>query len=363
MTTERNSQARLGSVLFYGIVIVLGYLVYLIFAPFLVALAWAAVLVVLFHPIYARLARRWKRTKAALAATAGVTLILIVPALLVMVAFVREGMEAVQSIQLGVAAGHFAWVSHLWARIQQRFPEASPGDLSDLLQRHAEQATGYLAGQLGVVLRHTAVFVFDLGVTILAMFYLYRDGESIVARLGELLPFEASHREQMFREIRDLIHATVASSLAGAVVNGILGGLGFAVTGIRAPIFWGVMMAFFSFIPVVGSALIWVPAVIALMAEGHWGRGILVAVICVFGAIVVDNLIRPWLISGRTQMGMLAIFISILGGISVFGALGIVLGPIVVAIATSVLDLYAPHTPAGSGASKASGRKTSAVLE
>ena len=363
MTTERSSQARLGSVLFYGIVIVLGYLVYLIFAPFLGALAWAAVLVVLFHPVYARLARRWKPTKAALAATAGVTLILIVPALLVMIAFVREGVEAVQSIQLGVAAGHFAWVSHLWARIQNRFPEASPGDLSALMQRHAEEATGYLAGRLGAVLRHTAVFLFDLGVTILAMFYLYRDGDSIVARLGEVLPFDPSHRERMFRETQALIHATVASSLAGAAVNGILGGLAFAVTGIRAPIFWGVMMAFFSFIPIVGSALIWVPAVIALIADGHWGRGILVAAICVLGAVVVDNFIRPWLISGRTQMSMLVIFISILGGISVFGMLGIVLGPIVVAIAASLLELYAPRAPAGSGASKASVRKTSAVLE
>jgi predicted PurR-regulated permease PerM len=363
LTTERNAQARLGSVLFYGIVIMLGYLVYLIFAPFLVALAWAAVLVVLFHPIYARLARRWEPTRAALATTAGVTLILIVPALLVMIAFVRQGVDAVQSIQVGVAAGHFAWVSHLWARIQLRFPGASPGDLSALMQRHAEQATGYLAEQLGVVLRHTAVFVFDMGVAILAMFYLYCDGESIVARLGEVLPFEASHRERMFREIRDLIHATVASSLAGAAVNGILGGLGFAVTGIRAPIFWGVMMAFFSFLPVVGSALIWVPAVIALIAGGHWERGVLVAVICVFGVVVVDNFIRPWLISGRTQMSMLAIFISILGGISVFGMLGIVLGPIVVAIAAGLLDLYAPRSPSGSGASKPSGRKTSAVLE
>lgn len=359
---ERSSGERLGSVLFYGIVILLAYFVYLIFAPFLEALAWAAVLAVLFHPVYRRLGRRWKPDVAALAVTAGVTLILIVPALLLMVAFVREGVQAVQSIQLGVAAGHFAWVNDIWARIQQRFPEATPGDLSALVQRHAEEATGYLAGQLGAILRHTAVFLFDLGVTIFAMFYLYRDGDSIVARLGEVLPFEASHRERIFRETRDLIHATVASSLAGAAINGMLGGVAFAVTDIQSPIFWGVTMGFFSFIPVVGSALIWAPAAIGLAVDGHLGRGILMAAICGGGAAVSDNFIRPWLISGRTRMGMLGIFISVLGGIAVLGILGIVLGPIIVAIAGSLLELYAPPAPAG-GASKASGRKAGAVLE
>ncbi|MGC1829189.1 MAG: AI-2E family transporter [Candidatus Acidiferrales bacterium] len=363
MTTERSSRERLDSVLFYGTVILLGYLAFLIFAPFLGALAWAAVLVVLCHPIYVRMARRWKPAKAALAATAGVTVIVIVPALLVMIAFVRQGVVAVQSIQLGIAAGHFAWVSRVWVRIQHRFPEANPAELTALVRAHAEQAMDYLAGRVSVILRHTAVLLFDLGVTIFAMFYFFRDGDSIIARLGEVLPFEASHRDRMFHETQDLIYATVASSLVGAAVNGTLGGLAFAVTGIEAPIFWGVMIAFFSFIPVVGSALIWVPAAITLMVNGHLGRGILMIVICGVGVAVADNVLRPWLISGRTRMSTLLIFISILGGISVFGLLGIVLGPIVVAAAGGLLEFYAPRSPAGSGASKPSGRKTSAVLE
>ena len=363
MKTDRNAQERLGGVLFYAIVILIGYLVYLIFAPFLEALAWAAVLVVLCHPFYARMARRWKPAKAAFVATVGVTAIVIVPALLLMYAFVRQGVEAVQSIQLGIAAGHFAWVGHAWARIQYRFPEANPADLSAFVRGHAEEAMSYLAGRVTVILEHAAIFLFDLGVTTFAMFYFFCDGDSIIARLGDVLPFDASHSEGLFRETRDLIHATVASSLVGAAVNGAFGGLAFAVTGIRSPIFWGVTMAFFSFIPVVGAALIWVPAAIALMVNGHLGQGILVIVLCGLGVGIADNVIRPWLISGRTRMSTLVIFISILGGISVFGVLGIVLGPIVVAIAAGLLDLYAPRPSSGSSASKASGRKASAVLE
>jgi len=101
-------------------------------------------------------------------------------------------------------------------------------------------------------------------------------------------------------------------------------------------------MGFFSLVPVVGSALIWVPAAISLMLEGHVVRGIILALIC--GVIVglIDNIIRPWLISGRAEMGGLVVFISVLGGIAVFGMLGVVLGPIVIALAAGLLDLYVP---------------------
>lgn len=363
MTSEPNSQKRLGIALFYGIVIILAYLTYLVFEPFLPALAWAVVLVVFCYPVYARLARRWGHAMAAIISTAGVTLILIVPTLLVMAAFVREGVDAARSLQNQIATGHFRWVNDLWMRLQQRFPQANSADLATLLHRYAEQAAGYLATQLGAALRHTALFLFHLGVAILAMFYLFRDGESIMSRLRQVLPFEEAHRDRMLREGHGLIFASVASSLATAAAQGVLGGLAFAVTGISAPVFWGVMMGFFSLVPVVGSALIWVPASISLMVEGHIGQGILLVILCIVIVVSVDNLIRPWLISGRAEMGGLVVFISILGGINVFGLLGIVLGPIIVATAASLLDLYAPGAQARNNASRASGRKTGDVLE
>lgn len=344
---EASSQERLGSLLFYGIVILLVYLVYLVFAPFLVPLAWAAVLVVVSYPAYKWLMRRWGATTAALASTAGVTLILIVPTMFVMIAFVRQAVDAEQSIELQVSSGHWAWLNHLWTQAQQRFPGASPEDLTATLRRYGEQAAEFVAARLGTILGHTAIFIFHLGVTILALFYLFRDGGSMVERLREVLPFEASHRDRMLSDAQNLIFASVTSSLVAAAAHGILGGLAFVLTGVKAPIFWGVMMAFFSFVPIVGSALIWVPIAISLIAGGHVGRGIVLLVLCAIIVGLVDNLIRPWLISGRTEMGGLVIFISVLGGISVFGLLGVVLGPIIVATAASLLDLYAPRAVAG----------------
>jgi predicted PurR-regulated permease PerM len=135
------------------------------------------------------------------------------------------------------------------------------------------------------------------------------------------------------------------------------------LAGIKAPIFWGVMMGFFSLVPLVGSALVWVPISISLMIGGHLGRGILLAIFCSVIVGLVDNLIRPWLMSGRGEMGGLVVFISVLGGISVFGMLGVVLGPIVVATAATLLDLYVPSAPARNKVSKASGNRKGAVLE
>ncbi|MGB8543229.1 MAG: AI-2E family transporter [Candidatus Acidiferrales bacterium] len=364
MTLELSTtQKRLGAALFYGILIVLAYLVFLVFQPFLPALAWAMVMVVVAYPVYIRLARKWGRTLAATVSTLGVTLIIIVPTLLVTGAFIREAVEAVQLVQQQIQSGHFSWVNDLWLRIQERFPDANSGDLTTAIHRYADAGAGYMAARVGTVLRNTAMFLFHLTVVILAMFYLFRDGDAIVARLREVLPFEKAHRDRMINETRELIFASVTSSLVAAVAHGVLGGLAFGLTGIHAPIFWGVMMGFFSLIPLVGSALIWVPAAISLMVDGHVGMGIVLIIFC--GVIVglVDNIIRPWMISGRAQMGGLVVFISVLGGISVFGMLGVVLGPIVVAAGASMLDLYAPGAVIRNTKPKAGGNKLDGVLE
>jgi predicted PurR-regulated permease PerM len=363
VATETSTQKKLGGALFYGIVAVLAYLAFRVFEPFLAALAWAVILVVLFSPIYERLAKKLGVTTAAVASAIGVTFILIVPTLLIMIAFVRQGVDAVQSIQQEVASGHFRWVNDLWTRAIQRFPEADTSDLASTLHRYGEETAKYAAGQIGAVLRHTASFAFHLSVTILAMFYLFRDGPSFVARLREILPFEDVHRNRMIQDSRDLIFASVMSSLVAAAAHGLLGGIAFGLTGITAPIFWGVMMGFFSLVPVVGSALIWVPAAISLMLGGHVIKGIILALVCSVIVGMVDNIVRPWMISGRAEMGGLVVFISVLGGISVFGMLGIVLGPIVVATTASLLDLYVPNSSGRNQHSDASGRRTHGVLE
>lgn len=347
MTTETNSQRRLGAVLFYGVVAILVYLAYLIFAPFLAPLAWAGVLVVVFYPWHEKLAKRWGRTRASAVSATAVTLILIVPVLFVMALFLRQGVSAARSAQLALSSGQLDWVNRAWVWISTHVRGESGQDLATLVRDGAERMAGLLAGQVGNALQHILRFFFELTVVLFAMFYFFRDGEDVLAGLRRVLPFEHAQRERMITDARDLIYASVTSSLAAAVAHGLVGGIGFAIVGISAPVFWGVLMAFFSFVPLVGSSLVWVPASVILMARGHLGRGICLLVICAALLGVMDNVVRPWLISGRARLGGLLVFIGVIGGIGVFGILGVVLGPIVVAMTASVLDLYSVDGTSG----------------
>jgi predicted PurR-regulated permease PerM len=363
MKVDAKAQERLGALIFYLIVGALAYFVFRVFEPFIVPLAWAAVLVVVAHPVYDVLERRWGATRAALACTLGVTLVMILPTISVMYAFAQQGVGAVHAIQQRVAEGRFAWVNHAWSDVQRRFPEIGSDSFGDTLRGWAESAAGYAAQRLGTILAHAATFFFDLFVTILVMFYLFRDSTSLLARLRDVLPFQKEQSDRMFEETEDLIFASVMSTAAAALTQGLLGGLSFAAAGIGAPIFWGVMVAFFSLVPVIGSALIWVPAAVTLMVTGHVTKGIVL--LAFYGVVIAfaDYVVRPWLISGRAEMGGLVVFISVLGGVKVFGLLGIVLGPIVVALAASLLDFYAPSSPHGNRQGKAHTKPANAVLE
>jgi predicted PurR-regulated permease PerM len=353
---DAKAQERLGTMLFYGIVLMIGYFAFRIIEPFIVPFVWAGVLVVVAHPFFDHLESRWGGTRAALASTAAVTVVLIGPTLGAMYAFAQEGIGAVHMVQQGVASGKFAWMNRAWSDVQQRFPEVGAGNLPDTLRQWADAGATYVAAKLGTILAHAAAFFFDLGVTILVMFYLFRDSKTMVARLRDLLPFQPEQRELMLKESEDLIFASVISTAAAAVVQGALGGFAFAIAGIGAPIFWGVMIAFFSLIPVVGSALIWIPAAVTLIVGGHITHGILLLVF--YGLVITfaDYVLRPWLISGRAEIGGLVVFISVLGGVRYFGLLGIVLGPIIIALMASLLDLYVPPARHGNKMAKAHGK-------
>lgn len=363
MAVDSSRQDRLRIVLFYVIAVLLGYLAYRIFEPFLVPLIWAAVLVVVTYGAHRRLTPRFGPNTAALISTIAVTLILVVPMLFVLSSFVREAVSAIQSVRLGFELGQYSWAERLWTRIQGRFPSLIPPDLGVALHNYAEQGAGFVAGRVGQILSHTAEFIVDLGFMILGMFYFFRDGDVIVARLQNSLPFEETQRRLVVENTRSLIFATVLSSLAAAAVHGVIGGIAFALTGIKTPIFWGVLMGFFSLIPLIGTALIWVPLSLSLVLGGHLAAGIILAGICSLVIGMVDNVLRPLLISGRAQMSTLLIFIGVLGGIHEFGLLGVVLGPVILATAAMLLNVYIPGAHTEHTASKAGGKKKAGVLE
>jgi predicted PurR-regulated permease PerM len=336
---------RLTTVLSYGTLLLLGYTVLLIFTPFLVPLAWSAVLAIFFYPLHERMARKLKPTQAAMASTLGVTLLLIVPAVVVLIYTGRESIDVMAKVQKVFSVhgqgpdqdllekAQFWLAAHLPASWQSM-------DFSAQLREGAEKGASYLAQKVASLVRNIASFFVDLFILIFALFFMFKDGTEIVRGVRHLLPFDEDIQKDMMSESKELIFASVAVGLLLAAIQGLLGGLSFTIVGISTPIFWGVLIAFFSLVPVVGSALIWGPAALWLGFSGHWGKGTTILVICGAVAGTADNIIRPLLLRNRTHLNELLLFIGVLGGLEVFGLLGLVAGPTIVAAAMGVFRVY-----------------------
>jgi len=335
---------RLTTVLSYGALLLLGYLVFLIVAPFLVPLAWSAVFAIFFFPVYEKVAKRVGPTWGALACTIGVTLLLIVPVLFVLLFAAREAVEASARIQELVSSGASAHPTHFADWLRERLPESwQKIDIIGPLRQGAEKIASYLASNLAALLKNLFTFFVHLFILLFALFFMFRDGDKILRALRHLVPFDREIQEDMVGESRDLIFASVAVALLIAGIQGVLGGLAFALAGLAAPVFMGVLIAFFSIVPVVGSALIWVPAAAWLAINGQWGKALLLVGICGGVAGLADNFVRPLLMRNRTKLNDLLLFISILGGLQTFGLLGLLAGPTIMAAALGVLRVYMEH--------------------
>jgi predicted PurR-regulated permease PerM len=337
----KTTSDRLTTVLSYGALLLLIYLVYRITEPFLVPLAWSAVLAIFFYPMYERIEKRMNPTQAALVSTLGVTLVLIVPAIVVLVLATRQAIVASARIQSAVMDPDKALPMHAAAWVRAHLPsEWQDADFSAPLRQAAAKVGAFLAGNFAGLVKNLAAFFVDLFIVIFSLFFMFRDGDSVVRGVRHLIPFDESIQTEMLQESKDLIFASVAVGLIIAGLQGFLGGLAFTIGGIPTAVFWGVLMAFFSLVPVVGSALIWVPAALWLGFSGHWGKAAAVLVICGGIAALADNIIRPLLLRNRTRLNELLLFIGVLGGLEVFGLLGIVAGPTIVAAAMGVFRVY-----------------------
>jgi len=329
----------LKTMLFYAVVFLLIGFLFLIFRPFLVPLGWAGVLAVLCYPWTRKLRVRFGRPRAAAIGTAAVTLTLIIPSLLLTVLVVREGLQAARNVQNALGAGSLDRINYLWNLVATRVGQ--PGsDLPTILHDNTARIGSFLGSRLGEALGNVALILFELFVTLFALFYFIRDSDAILRALRRALPFEEDTREQILNEAGDLIQASVRVSLFIALVQGFLGGLAFAVVGIHSPVFWGAIMAFMALLPVVGTWPVWVPAVIWLYATGNVWRGSVLLAICAGLVTTIDNILRPLLMSGKARLNGLMIFVGVLGGVAAFGPLGIILGPLLIATAMSLLEAY-----------------------
>ena len=228
--------------------------------------------------------------------------------------------------------------------MQKSVAATDPSDfvaqVDDIVSQAGQKLVGPLAAASGSILGGLALVILQLFITLFALFFFLRDAESIAGRIRSLLPFGEDQRERVLRQVGDLIYASVIAGLAVAAVQGLLGGLAFWMLGLHAPVVWGTVMAFFSLIPVAGAWVIWFPVAVWLMATGEMTRGLILTAIGIGLVSSADNVLRPLLLSGRSAMNGLVTFIALLGGVVAFGFIGLIFGPVVIAVAKALLDAY-----------------------
>lgn len=319
------------------------YLCWLMLRPFMGVLAWAIVLVIVFYPVHKEIARRiQRRSLSALISCVLVVLVVVLPLTVLAVAVGQELGKVVPNLPSNLSqvfSQQPAVLGRLSGWVQGRFGINLAGFQDFFIQQFRNASEGLLGASFSLAGNIVSGIVKAFFV-IFTMYYLFRDGDKIVNRLPDAMPLSREQSEAIILRTQQVVSASVYGVVTIAALQGFLGGIAFWILGIPSPVLWAVLMAFVCMIPVAGSFLVWLPLSIYLMLKGYWTRALL---LILWGALVIstlDNFLRPKLVGNQTKLHELFIFFSVLGGISVFGLLGLVLGPVVLAITLGLLQTF-----------------------
>jgi predicted PurR-regulated permease PerM len=331
---------------FIGVLIALSLLFILLLLPFWGAIFWAGVMSLLFYPLHARLNRRFgNRPSLAALCTLLIGFVLVVmPVIAIGFGFIREGAQLYQLIENQELNPQ---------DILDRIGNAVP-ILPDLLTRlgidtsvirnylsEAAIAMSRILSQQALSWgRDALTFTLSLGLMLYLSFFLLRDGVSIVGWMRDAVPLNNERRQLLFQKFAEVARATVKGNLVVALVQGALGGLIFWVLGLPAVLLLSVVMAFLSLVPAVGASLVWLPMAVYLYATGEWGKA---SILVAYGALVIglaDNVLRPILVGRDTKLPDYIVLFSTLGGISMLGITGFVIGPLIAALFLSFWTIF-----------------------
>jgi predicted PurR-regulated permease PerM len=321
------------------------YLCWLMLKPFVVVLEWATVLVIVFYPVHRRLAKKIRRPGlSSLLSCLLVIVVVLLPLTFLIATLASELAGTAQNFPQQVVpfldsqsprtARFLAWlqqhVNFSAEESQQFLIEQARNTMKSLLDR----SVGFVGNILSTIIK--AFFV------VFTMYYLFRDGDKIVKILPDVMPLKRSQSEAILARTGQVISASVYGVVTIAMIQGLLGGLAFWILGVPSPTLWAVILAFVCMIPIAGSFFVWIPVALYLGLTGHWTKALLMVL---WGALVIstiDNFLRPKLMRQYTKLHELLVFFSVLGGMRVFGLLGIVMGPVVLALTLGLLNTFKP---------------------
>ncbi len=345
MTESVHDQQKVAKLFLLALALVISFIFYSMIKGFLVAVFFAAVFGGLAYPLFQRLTR-WFRGRRSLAS---VTTVLLVFLLIILPLIGLVGIITAEALQ--VSQDVRPWLERQMTQPDEldRLLESIPlvdqlAPYKDQIQAKAGELTAwvgtFMVNALAATGKGTAIFIFQLFIMLYAMFFFLLDGPRLLDKILYYIPLESKDEDRMVGKFLSVSRATLKGTLIIGIAQGALGGLSFWVAGIEGAVFWATIMAVLSIIPGVGTGLIWVPAVIYLFAAGDTGTAI---GLTIWNAAVVgsvDNVLRPWLVGKDTQMPDLLILLGTMGGIVLFGAAGIVIGPVIAALFVTVWEIY-----------------------
>lgn len=327
---------------------VFGLLIWVL-KPFLTVIFVAAVLTIAFYPIYRRvlkLFRGWERS-ASLVTCLLVILVTVAPLTVFTIMLTDEGVQTYELIQEKMDSGVFdkyiEWLNNSFDNLKDRLEsvvDVGRLDVKKDIVNLAQNLSSFLVLQTANLVKSVSDLVFKFMVMLFAMFYFFKDGTRLVARIGKMSPLPKVHEQLLFAKLGSMVKAIIIGVFLTAILQGLVGGIGFAIAGISSPVFWGTAIAVFSLVPLVGTAIVWVPAAVILAVLGSYGAAIFIFLWGLLIIGLVDNVVRPYLIGGKARTYPLMTFFVILGGIWTMGIQGIIFGPILLMLFMSFLHIY-----------------------
>jgi predicted PurR-regulated permease PerM len=302
----------------------------IILQPFLSYIVLAGILTYALFPIYSFFYSRLHKPELASALSILLTLLVMVLPTIFLVT------ELVQQVSGAITGFRFESISH----ITNYLDRISGYRFQEMLDAGVEQIRKSILGFAPNVLGSIGQLFLGLFIMFFVMYYGFRDGEKFVQRIRQLMPLEPSLKESLFYELRTITQAVLYGQIMTAMVQGALGTIGLLIFGIPKWLFWGAIMMVTAFIPFLGTPIVWLPAVASLILGGNTARGIGLLIYSATLVMNIDNFLRPKLMSGRTRVHPVLILIGVLGGLKVFGFVGMLVGPLILALLVAFIRFY-----------------------
>lgn len=345
------TRQQIFSIVFFVLLVLLLYQIGLMFQPFVFPALWAGLLAHWAFPLHVRLTKLFSgnETLSAATLTVGALGMVVVPLVIMGVMLVREAGAAEEAIRTWIAAGglqqlpdQLATIPFLggWLRTVVSGANLHTLSMEQSVVAGAKALSQFLVGQMGDLLMNGLVLVTDFFIMLLVLFFLFKDGQQWLAALYELIPMDESHKHKIVTRLDQTVRAVVKGMLVTALVQGLLAGIAYLVLGVPFPVVLTVLTAILAPIPFGGTALVWGPVVLYLFWVGLVGKALMMLAWGIGVVSMVDQILRPWLIGQGVQVPVLPLVLSMLGGLALYGLLGLFVGPILVSLLMTAVQIY-----------------------